>query len=184
MQWASGAGAAAVGPLLDWVRKDASVDLAPHSAPLLYMIALVALRVSQDVDIPLQLEPVADVKFALWCSVHASQEKIWHQHPPQVWRLLNRYGSLRENRTVLTQNPDSLGLRQQLTLAGLDGQSIHAATEQELKEAATELNTTVRVQNPDSLARDGATPSTQRNCFLISASAPQVWRLVNRYGSL
>ena len=26
---------------LDWVSKDASVDLAPHSAPLLYMIALV-----------------------------------------------------------------------------------------------------------------------------------------------
>ncbi len=62
--------------------------------------------------------------------------------------------------------------------------ALHAATEQELIEAASELNTTVRVQNPDSLARDGATPSTQRNCFLISASAPQVWRLVNRYGSL
>ena len=85
MQWASGAGAAAVGPLLDWVRKDASVDLAPHSAPLLYMIALVALRVSQDVDIPLQLEPVADVKFALWCSVHASQRWCYSIHAEELF---------------------------------------------------------------------------------------------------
>ena len=96
---------------------------------------------------------------------------------PQVWRLLNRYASTSTSSVTTVRRNLSAAVTLLLLMPSRPRRAKHPCSHRAGAERSC-------LRHPDSLAKDGAAPSTQRNCFLISASAPQVWRLLNRYGSL